>query len=102
MLDNQAYDANIDDWVEVTLPWSEAGNDIPRRLGQKFKNIASIKFPPRIAPPGGGHMKESQQGLTLKEDAEAFFENVAGKGKATAARIAIVTDMDELIRGGVS
>ena len=41
-------------------------------------------------------------GLTLEEEAEAFFENVAGKGKATAERIAIVTDMDELIRGGVS
>jgi len=102
VLDNQAYDSHIEDWVEVTLPWSEAGMDIPLRLGQKFKNIASIKFPPRIAPHGGGHMKESQQGLTLKEEAEAFFENVAGKGKATAERIAIVTDMDELIRGGVS
>lgn len=100
VLDNQAYDAHIEDWVEVTLPWSEAGTNIPVRLGQKFKKIASIKFPPRIAPQGGGSMKEAIHGLTLKEEAETFFENVAGKGKATAERIAIVTKMDESIRGG--
>ena len=84
----------------MTLPWSEAGTDIPLRLGQKFEKIASIKFPAR-ALHGGGPMKEAQHGLTLEEEAEAFFENVAGKGKATAERIAIVTDMDESIRGGV-
>ena len=100
VLENQAYDAHIEDWVEVTLPWSEAGTNIPVRLGLKFKNIASIKFPPRNTSSGGGIITEAKDGATLEEDAKAFFENVAGKGKATAERIAIVTEMDETIRGG--
>ena len=33
------------------------------------------------------------------DQAKAFFVNVAGEGAATTERIAIVTEMDEKVRG---
>jgi hypothetical protein len=101
VLENQAYDAHIEDWVEVTLPWSARGTNAKVVLRKKFKKIANIKFPPQNISQDGVAITEAKAGATLEEEAVAFFENVAGDGKATAGRVAIVTEMDEKIRGGV-
>jgi exonuclease SbcD len=99
VLENPDFDEHIDDWVEVTLPWSERGTNPLVRLQKKFNKTASIQFHRPTASEGGATITEASEGESVSDQATTFFENVAGEGKATAERIAIVTEMDEKIRG---
>jgi exonuclease SbcD len=99
VLENPDYDEHVNDWVEVTLPWSERGTNPLVRMHTKFPyTSACIKFY-RPTTSQSGAVAEAIQGESVGDQATTFFENVAGKGKATAERIAIVTEMDEEIRG---
>jgi DNA repair protein SbcD/Mre11 len=102
VLENSEFDKHVDDWVEVTLPWSARGTNPLVRLQKKFKKTASIQFHRPTIPGDGATITEATKGESISEQAKAFFENVAGEGKATAERIAIVTEMDEKIRGEAS
>ncbi len=103
VLENPDYDKNVDDWVEVTLPWSERGTNPLVRMQTKFPfTSASIKFHRPTISGDGGTITEATEGESASDQAKAFFENVAGEGKATTERIAIVTEMDEKIRGEAS
>jgi exonuclease SbcD len=99
VLDNTMYDKNVDDWIEVTLPQSERGTNPLVRLQKKFHKTASIQFHRPTAAVGEVSITEATEGESVSVQASTFLENVAGQGKATAERIAIVTDMDEKIRG---
>jgi len=102
VLDNTDYDKYVNDWVEVTLPWSERGTNPLVRMQTKFPyTSANIKFH-RPTSSGPEDIDEVVEGESVSDQATAFFGNVAGKGKATAERIAIVTEMDEQIRGEAS
>jgi len=99
VLENSEFDKHVDDWVEVTLPWSARGTNPLVRLQKKFKKTASIQF---HRPTISGDETDGPgpaDGESVSDLAKTFFENVAGEGKATAERIAIVTEMDEKIRG---
>ncbi len=102
VLENPGFDKHVDDWVEVTLPWSERGTNPLVRLQKKFKKTASIQFHRPTVSEDGAIITEATEGESVSDQANAFFENVAGEGKATAERIAIVTEMDERIRGEAS
>ncbi len=102
VLENPDFDKHVDDWVEVTLPWSERGTNPLVRLQKKFKKTASIQFHRPTISGGGSTITEATEDESVSDQAKAFFENVAGEGKATAERIAIVTEMDEQIRGEAS
>jgi len=99
VLENSEFDKHVDDWVEVTLPWSARGTNPLVRLQKKFKKTASIQFHRPTISGDGTTITEATKGESASDQAKAFFENVAGEGKATAERITIVTEMDEKIRG---
>jgi exonuclease SbcD len=99
VLENPDFNKHVDDWVEVTLPWSERGTNPLVRLQNKFKKTASIQFHRPSISEDGATITEATEGESVRDQANAFFENVAGEGKATGERIAIVTEMDEKIRG---
>ncbi|MBJ84266.1 MAG: hypothetical protein CMB52_01950 [Euryarchaeota archaeon] len=99
VLENTGFDKHVDDWVEVTLPWSERGTNPLVRLQKKFKKTASIQFHRPTISGDGASITEATDGESVGETVTKFFENVAGEGKATAERIAIVTEVDEKIRG---
>ena len=69
------------------------------RLQNKFKKTASIQFHRPSISEDGATITEATEGESVRDQANAFFENVAGEGKITGERIAIVTEMDEKIRG---
>ena len=99
VLENPDFEKHIDDWIEVTLPWSARGTNPLVRLKKKFEKIASIHFHRLSISGQGGAITEATEGESVADQAFAFFENVAGEGEATSERIAIVTEMDEKIRG---
>jgi len=101
VLENPDFDKNVDDWVEVTLPWSERGTNPLVRMQTKFPyTTASIKFHRPDASGDGARITEANDDESVGQIVETFFENVAGKRNVTAERIAIVTEMDDEIRGG--
>ena len=102
VLGNSDFDKHVDDWIEVTLPWSERGTNPLVRLQEKFKKTASIRFHRPTVSEDGAIITEAVEGESVSDQVTTFFENVAGEGKATAERIAIVTEMDEQIRGEAS
>ena len=99
VLENSDFEKHVDDWVEVTLPWSARGTNPLIRLKEKFEKIASIQFHRLSISGHGGAITEATEGESVADQAFAFFENVAGEGEATSERIAIITEMDEKIRG---
>ena len=102
ILENTDFDKHVDDWVEVTLPWSERGTNPLVRMQTKFPyTCANIKFHRPTISGDGATITEATDGESVGETATKFFENVAGEGKATTVRIAIVTE-NEKIRGEVS
>ena len=103
ILEDPDFDKHEHDWVEVTLPWSERGTDVPLRLKEKFKKVAVIKFfVPNTSNFGDRIAEANLDEMNVADLAEKFFENVAGDGEATAERIAIVTESDAKIRGGAT
>jgi len=99
VLDNPDYDKHIDDWIEVTLPWSQRGTNPLVRMKQKFPKTASIKFMKVVSAGEELGITEAKEGENISDQAASFFENVAGEGEATEGRLAIVTDADERVRG---
>lgn len=101
VLENPDFDKHVEDWVEVTLPWSERGTNALVRMRTKFLyTCANIKFiRPTIFGEGGTMTEADAAGDGASDQAKAFFVNVAGEGAATTERIAIVTEMDEKVRG---
>ncbi len=100
VLENTDFDKHVDDWIEVTLPWSERGTNPLVRMQTKFPyTCANIKFHRPTISGDGATITEATGGESVGETATKFFENVAGEGKATTERIAIVTGMGEKIRG---
>ena len=99
VLDNSNYNKHIGDWIEVTLPWSQRGTNPLVRLKEKFSKTASIKFIKIVSADEEIGISEAKEGENISDQAASFFENVAGGGESTEARLAIVTDADEKIRG---
>ena len=99
VLENSDFDKHIDDWIEVTLPWSQRGTNPLVRLKQKFPKTASIKFMKVVSAGEELGITEAKEGENIIDQAASFFENVAGEGEATQGRLAIVTDADERVRG---
>lgn len=99
ILENPDFEKHVDDWVEVTLPWSARGTNALVRLKKKFQKIASIQFHRQSISGQGGAITEATEGESVADQAVAFLENVAGEGEAKPERIAIITEMDEKIRG---
>ena len=99
VLENPDFYKHVDDWVEVTLPWTERGTNPLVRLQKNFKKIASIQFHRPTISGDGATLTEATEGESASDQAKAFFENVAGGREVTSKRIAIITDMDEKIRG---
>jgi len=99
VLENSDFDVYVDDWVEVTLPWSQRGTNPLVRLKQKFEKTASIKFIKVTSSDEDLAISEAKEGESLSDRAASFFENVAGDGEATESRLAIVASADEQIRG---
>lgn len=99
VLENVNYDGHIDDWVEVTLPWSQRGTNPLVRLKQKFPKAASIKFIKIVSSDEELSIGEAKEGESIADQATTFFENVAGEGEATESRLTIVTNADEQARG---
>ena len=99
VLENPDFYKHVDDWVEVTLPWTERGTNPLVRLQKNFTKIASIQCHRPTISGDGATLTEATVGESASDQAKVFFENVAGGREVTSKRIAIITDMDEKIRG---
>jgi exonuclease SbcD len=97
LLTAEAYDRNVDDWVQVAVIDDERPADLKRRVSERFPHALSIRHEPASGPLASHTASHVRVPSAPDEVAASFVHYVTG-GQITEAELAAFTEAYEFAR----